>query len=273
MGVLLLAWAGFALAAGPASVRKQVEASMLVNGEIEVDAAGKVTRYEIDRREKLPEGVRKFVEDSIAGWQFAPTLLEGRPVAIRNRMGLLLVAKPIEGGDFRVELRGTSFYPISEAGYGLEVVHMDPPRYPQNAAQARVSGIVYLVLRIGPDGKVAEAVAEQVNLRVVAGEMQMKLWRGVLAKSATTRALLWSFRPPQNGELADDGSWSLRVPVAYSLQGDGDSYGRWIAYIPGPRQRAPWAEGDDVSPDTLADGGLYPVGGTGGLRLLSRAGG
>jgi hypothetical protein len=271
---VLLACTSLALAASPGSVRKRMEASMLVGGQIEVDAQGRVTGYELEHRDKLPDVVQKFVDGSIAGWQFEPTLFDGRPVAIRNRMGLLLVAVPMEDGDFRIELRHTSFNPFKEAGYELESVAMDPPSYPAAAAQGGVSGTVYLVLQVGADGKVAEVVAEQVNLRIVASEIEMNRWRTVLAKNAMAKARQWTFRPPQHGELADDGRWSVRVPVAYSLGRETtDHYGRWLAYIPGPRQRAPWVTADDVAPDALADGGLYPVGGSGGLRLLDQAGG
>lgn len=272
-GVLLLACASLALAASPASVRKRMEASMLVNGQIAVDAQGNVTGYEIEHREKLPEVVQKFVDRSIAGWEFEPGLLDGRAVAVRNRMGLLLVAEPMEDGNFRINLRGTSFYPLKQAGYELESMVMDPPNYPMTAAQSGISGTVYLVLQVGADGKVAEVVAEQVNLRIVASEIEMNRWRSVLAKNAMAKARQWTFRPPQHGELADDGHWSVRVPVAYSFERATHEYGRWLAYIPGPRQRAPWVTGDDVAPDALADGGLYPVGGGGGLRLLDRVGG
>lgn len=266
--VLLLVWAGGAQSQSPLKVRKQVEASMLVNGEIEVDADGRVTGYEIERREKLPEGVARFLDERIAGWSFEPTVFEGRPVAIHNRMGLLLVAKRLEDGNFRMEVRSTSFYPLKQAGYELESVDMTPPSYPSIAAQHGVSGTVYLVLKIDGNGQVEEAVAEQVNLRVAASEVEMNRWRGVLAKNAISKAQQWSFRPPQHGELADDGVWTVRVPVAYRLDEPGpEPYGRWQAYIPGPRQRATWVDGDDVAPDALAEGGLYPVGGQGGLRL------
>lgn len=270
--VLLLAWTGVALAA-PASVRKLLEASLLVGGEIEVDAQGKVARYELDRRELLPEGVQRFLDGSIPGWRFEPTWFEGRPVATRNRMGVLLVAKPLEDGNFQIELRSTSFRPLRQAGYEVESVDMQPPRYPVNAAKAGVGGTVYLVLRIGADGKVADVAAEQVNLRAYSSEAIMNHWRDVLAKNAMAKAREWSFLPPQHGELADDGSWNLRVPVAYSLGTPGVKYGQWMTYIPGPRRPAPWAADDEGAPDALAEGGVYLVGAPGGLRLLEQAGG
>ncbi|KAF1689512.1 energy transducer TonB [Pseudoxanthomonas koreensis] len=269
---LLLAWSGLALAASPKAVRDQVEASMLVNGEIAVDVAGGVAGYSFDRSEKLPEYVRTFLEQNIAGWRFEPMLVDGRPVASRNRMGLLLVARPTGDTTFDMELRNTSFHPIAKAGRDPQAAAMDPPSYPKEAAAAGVSGTVYLLLKIGADGNVAEAMAEQVNLHVAASEKAMKQWRGVLARNALVKARQWKFLPPTDGSQGDDGSWSVRVPVAYSFEPAARRYGQWQAYIPGPRERAPWVT-DDVAPDALADGGVYPVGGTGGLRLLDRTGG
>ena len=269
---LLLAWSGLALAASPKAVRDQVEASMLVNGEIAVDVAGGVAGYSFDRSEKLPEYVRTFLEQNIAGWRFEPMLVDGRPVASRNRMGLLLVARPTGDTTFDMELRNTSFHPIDKAGRDSKVAAMDPPSYPKEAAAAGVSGTVYLLLKIGADGNVAEAMTEQVNLHVAASEKAMKQWRGVLARNALVKARQWKFIPSADDSREDDGSWSVRVPVAYSFESAARRYGQWQAYIPGPRERAPWVT-DDVAPDALADGGVYPVGGTGGLRLLDRTGG
>ncbi len=265
---LLLAVAGAAHAGPPMAARKAMEASMLVTGEILVDAQGNVSRYEIDKREKIPAGVQKFLDEGIAAWQFEPGTVDGRAAAARNRMSLLLVAQPIDEENIRMELRSTSFFPIKPAGYELEPVDMDPPSYPMLAAQLGVSGTVYLALKIGADGKVEDVVSEQVNLRNYGSASEMNRWRSMLAHNAAAKARQWRFRPPHQGDQADDGTWSVRVPVAYSFDRGQDNYGRWQGYMPGPLQRAPWATDDDVVPDALADGALYPIGKSGGLRLL-----
>jgi hypothetical protein len=267
VGVLLLAWSGLVLGS-TASVRKQMEVRMQVSGEVEVDARGKLVRYELDQREKVPEAVQKFLDRKIAEWQFEPTVPDGQAMAIRNRVGMLIVAKRIEGSDFQIELRGIAFHRPGEPGTTVESVSTTPPVYPRAAAMAGAAGTVYLVLKIGRDGNVADVMAEQVNLRMIATERTMDRWRAVLAENAVANARQWTFRPPQHGDLADDDSWTIRMPVAYTIGDTEVPYGRWEGYIPGPRQRAPWAAADDIAPDALAAGGLYQAGGSRSLHLL-----
>lgn len=258
-----------------ASPRSQLEASMLVEGEIDVDAQGGVERYTLSQREKLPPDVVDLIDAHIATWRFEPMHVDGRPVAIRNKMGLLLVAVPSGEGLVRIEMRNLSFYPVEEQGHELEVVSMAAPVYPRTAADRGVSGTVYLVLRIGTDGRVEDAAVEQVNLRVVASRVEMERWRGVLARSAVDKAHTWTYRRATRGEKA--GSTEpvfARVPVAFSLDRREPRYGRWQAYVPGPRQPVPWLPADDgTPPDALASGGLYPIGREGGLRLRDAPGG
>jgi hypothetical protein len=95
----------------------------------------------------------------------------------------------------------------------------------------------------------------------------MKKLREIFAKSALAAARKWTFRPPTEGEDVSAPYWQVRVPVDYSLrdqpnEGSESSYGRWISYVPGPRERAPWDTGKDASgfsPDTLPAGGVYMV--------------
>jgi hypothetical protein len=150
---------------------------------------------------------------------------------------------------------------------------MDPPRYPENAYRAGVSGTVYLILKVGRDGSVQDAVAEQVNLRVVAPEADMRTFRNIFAKSALSAARKWTFRPPTEGEYVAEPYWTIRVPVSYSFENhskEGD-YGRWVSYVPGPRERAPWVTDKDragFSPDSLVEGGVY-MASEKGPRLLT----
>jgi hypothetical protein len=277
VGLLLFVWAGMALAIRPSEVRSRMEASMLVSGEIAVDAQGGVTRYELDHRDQLPDGVERYLDAQIADWLLDPAMLEGQPVAVRNRMDLLLVATPAEDGKFRMALRNASFHPMKQAGYGIERIAVMPPLYPRVAAESGVSGTVYLALRIGADGSVVEAMAEQVNLRIVLSDPEMKRWRGVLARNAIEAARKWTFRLPSKGGYS--GAWDVRVPVAYALHDQGadlervasESYGKWDSYIPGPRQPIPWrADVDDAPLEVLANGGIYPIGQDDGRPKLAQ---
>jgi len=274
--VLLLAMTTMAATAHAArtsrdDIRNAVEQGMQVGGEIHVDAQGKVTAYELDHRDKLPGGVQRYLDAVIPGWMFEPPVADGKPVAIANRMDLLLVAKSNGDGTFRMEMRGSNFFPLEQTGYEVEPVAMSPPDYPPLAARFGVSGTVYLVMRIGVDGRVEDAAVEQVNLRTLGGDRELEPWREVFARSTLEHVRKhWTFRLPRKGELADDGAWNKRIAVNYYLDGSTEDFiGKWDLYIPGPRHRIPWINGqDDVPLEALANGALYPVGQAGGLKRV-----
>ncbi len=261
---------------GPGSVRKQVEASMLLTGTILVGPQGQVAEHAIDQPDKVPRQMLDFVTQNIAEWKFEPTLLEGKPVSVRNRMSVRLIARKTGDGKIRAHIGGVDFQPFSsQAEEGAEVASrtMTPPSYPMSAAQAGIQGTVYLVIRVGRDGRVEDLVPEQVNLKIVTNEGDMRYWRGVLEKSAMKAAQQWVFTPPVKGENAELPFWSVRVPVDYTFDREAEKkYGEWDAYVPGPRQEIPWKNWSDLpgfSPDALVAGGVQQVGGN-GLRLLTR---
>src|SRR5690606_19264913 len=163
---------------------------------------------------------------------------------------------------------GVSFGKYSDDATGYPTHDsFEPPSYPVGAEMAGGKGTVYLVLRIGREGRVEDLFVEQVNLTTLGTEAQMAAVREVLGKAATEAAWKWTFHPPTTGEEVDDDHWTVRVPVEFRLYDDKPAaYGQWEAYLPGPRTTAAWAQ-DDVSPDAIAAGGLQPVGG--GLKLLT----
>jgi hypothetical protein len=271
--ILLLAWMSLAHAARTPDddVLKIVEQCMRVSGEVSVDAQGNVISYELGHRDKLPDGVERYLDAVIPGWKFEPPVADGKSLAIINRMDLLLVAKSRGDGTFRLELRSSTFHPLEQAGYEVETAEFSPPHFPNLAARFGVTGTVYLVLRIGVDGRVEDAAAEQVNLRNIAGDRELEQWREFFARTTIKHARRhWAFRPPRKGELADDGAWDIRISVNYQL-GEivEDSVGKWDVYIPGPRHRVPWVSVEDKVPlESLANGVLYPIGQAGGLKLM-----
>lgn len=277
LALLLLAASAFATGTGPGAVRKQAESSMLVTGKIDIEADGAVSALTIDQEDRLPAGVVTFVRNTAMQWKFEPALREGKAVPARSPMTLRIVAKRLQDDAYRVEIRHASFttYDPSDE-HAVTSLQMAPPPYPEAAYRAGVSGSVYLVLKVARDGTVADAAVEQVNLRIVASEGEMKKLRALLGNSALAAARKWTFRPPSEGKDVAAPFWSVRVPVNYSLggqpnEGMPEGYGRWISYIPGPRERAPWVTGEDAvgfSPDALPANGVYMVDNS-GPRLLT----
>jgi hypothetical protein len=271
----LLCMPMLALANGPGAVRKQIESSMVVTGEVEITEAGQVAVVELDEPAKLPPGIVDFVHGQVSQWTFEPVVREGRAVPARSRMSVRVVGKRIDNDAATITIRNAAFPgPEPREGEAVASVAMRPPGYPEWAARGGAQGTAYLVLKIGRDGKVIDAIAEQVNLKVVASEQSMAKLRALFADSSLAAARSWTFRPPTVGEEAEAEYWSVRVPVDYTLHNAKrrPGYGRWEAYVPGPRQTIPWAdesESPGFSPDALADGGLYMAGASETLRLLT----
>ncbi len=271
MMVGLLMVSALAQAGGVGATRKQVEMSMLVKGEISVDATGKVSDFSIDRPDDLPPGVVTFVRAQVPGWTFEPMEVDGKAVTARNRMRMLAVANKDGAGNYEIRLQAVSFYPLKkDAGFDVVSDRMEPPRYPATLARAGASGTVFLLLKIGRDGTVQNVFAEQVNLRSVGTANVMTRMREAFAESAVSAARQWTFTPPTQGPLASAEYWTVRTNVDYLLDLDTFQYGKWVAYVPGPRKTADWVDRELVrkSPEALA-GGETQLLAQGGLRLLT----
>lgn len=280
--LLTVLFTGPVLAAGPSAVRKQAEASMLVTGRVTIEQDGSVSGWEVDQREKLPSGVTGLVDRAVGQWKFEPVLIDGKPTRGRARMSLLLVANALDEGRYEVSLRSGHFgrealshEELKQHGFDRELVtalEMKPPGYPLRAQSMGGQGIVYVVVRVGRQGTAEEVAVEQVNLRTIGSEQQMRLMRETFSKSALAAARAWTFRVPSQGEWADDAYWTVRVPVNYTLTDSKVAgYGQWQAYIPGPRTPVPWdtetVDGVDSAPDALIAGEVHQAGT--GLRLLT----
>lgn len=270
---LLASTSAAAFAGGPGAVRKQVEASMLVTGKIQIDSDGSVSGFSLDQKEKLPVGVVDLVSKAVPAWRFEPTLVDGKAANVSTGMNIRVVAKQAGEDSYTVEIRSAGFgSPSDQPAKRPRSQSLAPPRYPEDAAGSGVAGTVYLLVRAGRDGKVTDAIAEQVNLKVIASEVSMDRWRRLFEEVSVRQAKRWTFSPPTEGEEANAEHWVMRVPVVFSLDDPRSTraYGRWEAYVPGPRKANPWEqdeEGVGFNPDTLAPGEAYLAGS--GLKLLT----
>jgi TonB family protein len=264
-------------AAKRSEILKQVESSMLVTGTIETRADGSVASTTIDKPEKLPAGVVDFVQQQVAAWKFEPVLVDGKARPARSPMSVRLIAKRLDDDKYSIGIRNANFSGTApKEGETLTGIKMTPPSYPQNVGMSGASGVVYVVVKVGKDGRVSDAIVEQVNLKTVGHESEMAAWRKSLSNAAMQAARKWTFSTPTKGEQADDEFWSARVPVAFYMDKRFETaYGKWEMYIPGVRQTVPWSDEDrpGFSPDGLADGGVYMLGTNNGPKLLTPLGG
>ena len=255
------------------------EASMTLAGKIDIGTEGQVTGFQLDHADKVQPDLAAFVTRQVQGWRFAPVLAEGAPAATQTPVILRLVQRPDPNGEGAlVSVTGASFARYDpEDTRRVTVAAMPAPTYPKDVYAMRGRGDVLLLVKVARDGSVADVFTEQVNLRVVGKESQMRAMREALARASESAARRWTFRPPTTGKAKDAESWNVRVPVQYAMgERRMDRYGTWEAYIPGPRERAPFsnARADaNAAPDLLADGGIYMADLDDGPRLLTPLGG
>jgi hypothetical protein len=262
-----------------APVRKDIEASMVVTGNIQVTTDGAVSGFSLDRPNDLPDVVKSLASQSLPHWRFEPVKVDGQPVSATSKMRLRFVTRPTDDGNYTVTIRGASFGEEHQDGQ-LWFKKRSAPQYPMAAVSARVTGTVILLLKVDREGKVTNVAAERVNLGTVGTESEMRMFRGVLADACVRRARGWQFTPPTKGPDVARNEWYVRVPVQFNLSGGGlraPGYGQWLVYVPGPKEPIDWvpkkgelADEFDRGNDTIPDDGLQLVGS--GIKLLTPLG-
>ncbi|WP_333681753.1 energy transducer TonB [Dyella sp.] len=249
---------------GPGEVRKQAEASMLVTGWIEVMPDGSVHNYTIDHPEKIPVAISDLIQRNVPKWQFK--LEDHEDVIRRARMNIRIIAKRVDDQHDSIAISGASFGE-GDAKPTDSITYKDrtSPHYPSDAVNARVGGTVFLYARIGRDGRVQNIAVEQVNLGVYGSEAQMRHYRKVLGDAALNSIKNWTFNIPTTGKQMMDPYWDGVIPVTFEVNDVSapkkDTYGRWEAYVPGPRESIPWMKSSHLasSPDTIPEGGFSQV--------------
>jgi len=256
-------------------VNQRKEASMLVSGMVTIDPSGSVENYMLDHPEKLSQPVKDIVKQNVDRWkfQFAST-----PAATATEhMSLRLVARMIDDQHASIRVAGASF-DDAQVGADEDIVYKTRPHveYPQNASKEGASGVVYVLLRVGPNGTVLDASPEQVNLGSFHAAPDMARYRKYLADAAVKGVKQATFTVPTKGKLAGQPYWLVRIPVQFMSEGEraGDDYGTWSVYVPGPRIDVPWLDHPELAvgaPDAVPNGSLHSLGGQ--PRLSSETGG
>jgi hypothetical protein len=275
IGVLCFMAIGAAWGGNQAAVRQQIEASLDVSGSIAVDDKGNVTSHTIDHPDQLSPGVVDLVAKTIPTLHFKPVLQDGQPHAVVAKMNLVLVANHVDPEHVSIRIRSARFTesepPASEQ---ISIKSRASDRSIAHAIMiAGVGGTVYVAVRIDRNGRVIDAQAQQVNLRVVAGEKQMRRWREELAKPTLATLRKYTFAIPITGPQANDSEFSGILPVMIMLDGQAPpKYGQWKSYVPGPRQHIAWLDDkEDTSGSEAIPTGTFAQAGT-ALTLLTPLG-
>lgn len=274
MGLLLLALALPAGADKLDAVRKQVEASMVLTGILDVSTEGEVEGYTVDKADQVQPAALELLSKHVPQWKFEPVLLDGKAVRTRSRMRVRLVATQLPEGDYVVSIKDSDFPPMvkDEATWPVSI-QMRRPKYPETPLSYGVSASAYVVARVGASGEVEDAWVEQVNLGSIGEERDMALWRKQFGEAVVKAAKASRFKPRTTDGLSQD-AMSVRIPYSFQLSGAKSPtdrpYGQWSAYVPGPRQSAPWlSDVETGAPDLLAAGENQALDGAQGLKRLA----
>ena len=250
-------------AAGPGAVRKKVEASMQVTGQVVIAPGGELQSYTLDRPELLPADVKSLLARYLPACEFSVITASGKSETVISKMSLQVLARQNSEGGSTLSVNASQFVD-PDAPEDIKALDMAPPNYPMDAARMGFSGTVYVVLRLNPDGTVAQAHAEQVNMTVVASDNVLRMGRRLLEKAALVKARDWRFEI-MPARLAEAGPVDVRVPIDFKFRpehpGSESSYGQWQGYVPGPYAAIPWRPQDAEAQGlgALAAGGLYPL--------------
>lgn len=250
-------------------VPDQAVNTLAVEGSIEIDTTGKVQRYAIEQPEAYSDAVRGMLDRIVPQWTFRPVLVDGVARPARSAMYLRLQAEPIGDGQFRIVVASAAFGDDKDAAPGTQVAvdlhNRVPPKFPRGEI-AHIGAQVLVVLRIGRDGRVEDAIVEQTNLAQLGAPRAMARWRRDFEATALASLKHWTFVTPTAGPEANAPYWSVRIPVTYSPAGAASTHmpGKWESYVPGPRREVPWATDEEqalaaMGGDALPGSGIFPL--------------
>ncbi len=241
--------------------------TLRVDGELSIDPQGKVADYRI--RTKLDPQLARLVQRAVPSWRFKPILVDGHPVVAQSPMRITLSAEEMEQG-YKVVVDNVVFRPNTREEWEAEQASrkarprmsvageppqplvwitsksLQPPKYPSGMQRSGVEGIVLLILRLHPDGTVAEVFASQSSLLNVKGSGGLlDRARLMLERSAAAAAKRWTFTVAAEDPAAmSAAALTVRVPVDYSLGNPGAGpellTGTWRHEFRGPNRPVPW---------------------------------
>lgn len=273
MLALALACAPWTVAAqSEAEMRAQAQASMVVSGSLDFEPDGTVSAFSLDQKEKLPDFVVDIIGQAVTQWRFEPVVVDGVASPARVLVSLRVVAAPADDGALGISLANATFMyrDSDDESERLKLFLYLPPRYPSFAMDRNASGDVIMLLKINRKGRVVDSAVEQVNLRQIANARTVHLLRKFFSDSALYAVRHWIFKTPTTGPYGNDPFWTARVPISFLMEGTStpDADGKWVGYVPGPRQAAPWlGKAAPDANDAAPSGSVQLVGS--GPRLLT----
>lgn len=276
--LLFLLLSTHALASAPVSADNSVM-TMRIDGEIAIDAAGKVIDYRITT--PIEGELKPLLDKSVRRWTFHPVLVDSKPVQARSSMRITLAAQAVQTG-YRVIVDNVTFGADLDSaaraeprpggdssGRGeapiLVVANRPMPAYPRSLAKAGVEGAVLVGLKLTSDGNIENMIAVQSTLFNVRGRDAILAKARELFEDATLRAIKhWKFSVPDNKETptASELSGVIRVVFKMPKTVASDAPGQWQVELRSEKRIAPWLRdtpAQSIGVSDLGDGEMQPV--------------
>jgi TonB family protein len=140
----------------------------------------------------------------VQAWEFVPAMVDGQPM--ETRTGLIIGIHATEKSDGSVTLQ------ITDAHTGPRTLSMVPPRYPDDAVGAGVSGLVLVDLQVEPDGKPA------ILDMSFDGSSGKRNYRESFKNATENAVKAWTFQPEVVAGHAV--RTRMQVPVTFCLEPD-----------------------------------------------------
>lgn len=252
-------------------LHNRAEASMLVEGKALLNPDGSIESYSLREPEKLPAPVIELIKQNVASWKLKFIHTPTGPM--EENLTMRVIATDVDRTHMSIRLVSAQFDDANPSA--TEIVrsnHRVAPIYPYKSLEGRVSGTAYVLVRVGPDGHVLEASAEQVNLYQYVDHNLQTVYRRDLASASVEAIKKWTFDVPSTGPSAGRPYWDVCIPVRFHLHQvgnlgsdgyTGEAYGSWEVYVRGPREVIPWIQDRSMlaeAPDSTLDDVVHQLG-------------
>ena len=218
--------------------------SLRINGQVEVDPAGRVVSHELHT--PMTEALRTQVERKVADLSFAPPM---QPVPTRGAIRISLSARP-QGDAHAVRFDDVAFVPDtseqSPRGYWDLVDTGGVARH-----RLRATGAVSMAFRVAPDGRVLDAFPQQCTVFAVRPGLSMQDACRDLERHGEKLVLkMKGVYRPAPGEAMPTGPGTGVLPLTFT-QGiqrlDKPRPGQWRKEWRTAYKQAPWSGDDSAS--------------------------
>jgi hypothetical protein len=230
---------------------------MHVDGTITIEADGRVG--DVVFTTSFDETLRSALSAKMRAWKFKPVLVGAQPRRVQTPFRVMLAATQVDG-KYRVRIDDTRFGgEQTAANVASSVVpdgtappilakRMAPPQYPINQLRAGRIGSVHLVLRIAPDGRIADVVATQsVVFEIDGKDGDDGVRRSLRAfeANAIAAARHWTFIVPPGAASRSASEMTGATDVDYVIRYDTGVAGQWVPVRRAPRRPVAWLPPED----------------------------